>query len=418
MMTESAAQSSGALIALLDSPGYRRLLAAARRHLEQFGEAARRLTLHDLPLDEQRALASFLGLKRLPGATMRLRLDELDRALRASRVELGLREVLVQLGGPLTDRRADVREQRASEEKLWTDAAAHPALAKHPRLADWLSELRRQGLLRRAAGTMERPASAVLALLLDLLWRLPASGVLLQVLASELCGDAHALDAGQPLGTLLVRAAAFLAAVPPPATAAERRHLLAQLGVLCDPLSCDVLVLGLRPCGKDRLSQHLNEWAAAGEPRRLTLRELMGAALRISSTAQLFLCENPGVVASAADRLGPTCAPLICTEGVPSTALFSLLAQLRPINLRFHTDFDWMGLRIGNQLIQFAGALPWRMASADYEAGISRSRADLALRGQPVQASWDEDLHSRMEKVGRPLFEEQVLNDLLADLAS
>ena len=93
---------------------------------------------------------------------------------------------------------------------------------------------------------MERPASAVLALLLDLLWRLPASGVLLQVLASELCGDAHALDAGQPLGTLLVRAAAFLAAAPPPTTAAERRHLLAQLGVLCDPLSCDVLVLGLR----------------------------------------------------------------------------------------------------------------------------------------------------------------------------
>lgn len=417
-MTGSSAPISDSLVELLDMPGYRRLFEAARRQLEQYGDVARSVTLRNLLLDEQRALASLLGLKRLPGPTKRLWLDELDQALRTSRVEMGLREVLIQLGGPLIDRRALLLEQHTREEILWADASSHPAVAKHPRLAAWLDELRRQGLLRRASRSTERPAAAVLGLLLDLVLRLPADGVLLQVLASELCGDAHALDVGQPLGTLLVRAAAFLAAATPPTTAAERRSLLAQMGVLCDPLSCDVLVMGLRPSGQDRLSQHLNEWAAAGEPRRLTLRELMGAKLQLATASQVFLCENPGVVASAADRLGQACAPLICTEGVPSTAVFSLLAQLRPARLHFHTDFDWAGLRIGNQISQLSGALPWRMTGADYAAGISRSREEFPLRGQPVQAQWDQELHCRMAKAGRLLFEEQVLEELLADLAT
>lgn len=402
---------------LLGGPEYRRLFVVTRQRLEQHGDGAKSLTLNGLLPAEQAALASLLGLARLPGGKLRLSLERLDQALRASRLAVGLREVLIHLGGPLIDRRAVRAAADQREGAMWAAAEAHPALHRHPQLGVWLAELRARGLLRRAATATGRRQEDLLRSALALVARLPADGVLLQVLASEVTGDAHALDRGQPLRSLFTRAVSLLCEMESaPTSAGEQRQLLARVGVLCDPLSCDVLVLGLRPCGSQLLAKHLRDWAEVGEPRRLTLRELVGAEVRLLPGTEVFVCENPGIVAAAADRLGSRCAPLLCTDGVPSTAVLRLIEQLRAERIHVHSDFDWAGLRIANQLCRYPGAVPWRMSTSDYLATLPKSKEEVSLKGHPVPASWDASLQASMQRAGRALFEELVMEELLSEL--
>jgi uncharacterized protein (TIGR02679 family) len=134
---------------------------------------------------------------------------------------------------------------------------------------------------------------------------------------------------------------------------------------------------------------------------------------------EVFVCENPNIVAIAADRLGPACAPLVCTDGMPSAAQQTLLSQLAAAGarLRYHGDFDWAGLSIGNFVIREFGAEPWRFGKADYLAATAEH--GLALRdGKPVIAQWDPELTAAMAARGVIVHEEGVADMLMMDLAT
>lgn len=428
---DASGESGGAarrIRALLGGPEYRVVFAAVRDRLEEAGvDRARSVTVRGLDAAARAALADLHGWKTVPSSPrVSISLAGLDAALRASAIQASLVDVVEALHGPLEDRRASREAARAARQMRWSQAAAHAVVRARPVLERWLEEVRAMGLLARGAkraGAGAKRAGpgedALLALALQAVERLPADGILLPVLASEVAGDAHALDHGQPLASLVLRAAAHLAGWPDvPASAIGRRQLWAAVGVLCDPLSAHVLVLGLRPAGSDALARHLCEWADAGQPRRLTLRELGGSALALEPGADLFVCENPGVVAAAADQLGARAAALVCVEGHPSTAALALLGQLRAGGARvwFHADFDWGGVRIGNLLAERFGALPWRFAAADYRAALADLPEAIPLQGTPVHARWDAALAPAMRDHGRAVFEEQVLAALLADL--
>ena len=67
----------------------------------------------------------------------------------------------------------------------------------------------------------------------------------------------------------------------------------------------------------------------SGEPVHLSLRRLLRRPPPWDVAGrEVFVCENPNIVAIAADRLGTTCAPLACTDGMPFAAQQTLLAQL------------------------------------------------------------------------------------------
>ena len=86
------------------------------------------------------------------------------------------------------------------------------------------------------------------------------------------------------------------------------------------------------------------------------------------------------------------------------------------VRIRFRADFDWAGIRIGNQLARLPGAVPWRFGAQDY-LEVASGAEGIALGGAPVQAMWDFDLERAMRKSGLAVFEEQVLQCLLTDLA-
>jgi uncharacterized protein (TIGR02679 family) len=158
----------------------------------------------------------------------------------------------------------------------------------------------------------------------------------------------------------------------------------------------------------------------AGEPGYVSLRTLMRSAPVWSEAGRdIYICENPNVVAIAADELGSRCSPLVCTEGMPATAQRLLLTQLAAAGarLRYHGDFDWAGLRIGNYLMRELGVQPWRFGAADYLEAIGTAAVrHHPLNGIDVLASWDEELTSIMQEKQIAIAEEAVAHLLLLDL--
>lgn len=410
----------GALHRALGRPELARVWAAARRRLEEGGDV-RSFTVADLSDPEAEALAQLLGSARPSRGRVRVSIEALDRALRDSRLGVGLRAALELLSGPLADRRAERAAGLAARDMMWSEAAAHPAVARHPELVGWVDDLRRAGALARAAAAAGAEEATLLARALDVLARLPAGGLSLSTLAADVTGDAHALDADRPLGGIVLRAGARLLGQTDAATgASERRRLWAELGVFCDPLAAHVLVLGLRVTGHDLLARQLGECAEAGEPRRVMLRELQRERLSVAAGTEVFVCENPSVVLAAADGVGPRSRALVCTEGMPSSAALELLLALAHAGatLRTHADFDWGGVRVVNFLARTVPAIrPWRLSCEDYERSLSRCRETAPLRGAPVEASWDSALAGALAASRRAVLEEHVVMDLLGDLA-
>lgn len=412
-MTETAE-----LLRFLARPELARLWGDVRDRLERLGDARGTVRLAGAGDEERRAVADLLGLGTLPHEELRIPLARLDRALRESRFGVDLRTAMTLLGGPLRDHAGEREEERLRWQELWADADSHPAVAARPGLRRWLADLQASGLLRRlAAGSDERrllhSALAVLAALAR-----SETGVRLPVLANDVLGSSHALDPGRPVATLVLRALALLADRPPPRSARERRDTWERAGVIADDLSCDLLTLGLAPVGGGRIGEGLGAFAEAGEPVRITLRQLTAAGLAFPLGLRVRVCENPVVVAAAADRWGPASAPLVCLGGFPNHAARTLFAHLLrdDAEILYHGDFDWPGLRIANTLRETVPFQPWRFKAADYRKALDPESERPGLQGHPVAAPWDEELGRAMAEAGVAVEEETVLGDLLEDL--
>lgn len=410
--------SEGELLEYLGRPELARLWPEVRVRMESLGDARGTVRLAGAEDGERRAVADLLGLAKLPAGDVRIRLDRLDQALRASRFGVGLRTAMTLLGGPLCDRTGERAEERLRWGELWSEALAHPAVLARPSLGSWLAGLRTSGLLRRlaAAGEERRLLEQALGVLAAL--APPREDVRLPVLASEVLGTSHALDAGRPVATLVLRALALLADRPPPRSARERRELWDAAGVVTDDLSCDLLVLGLVPAGGGFLAEGLRAFAAAGEPVRLTLRQIAAGGLAFPSGLRVRVCENPVVVASAADRWGSRSAPLICLGGFPNHAGRTLLTVLmrQGADILYHGDFDWAGVMIANSLRETVPFRPWRFKASDYRAALTHRCDRPELRDRPVPAAWDPELGHAMAEAGVAVEEETVLGDLVDDL--
>ena len=359
------------------------------------------VTLGNLNGAERDALAGLLC--RRPGDAGSLRFDiaELDVRLRLAGVADSLRQALELLDGPLVDLAA----ARSEAARQWGSVRA---AALDARLAAYLADSRGLGLLKRLAGRV--PAALQLVGRVEaVLAQLPAAAVTRSHLAAQVLGDAHALDTGSPVATLVL---AVLRRERAGEEDAEEtvRALWAAAGVLVNELARPVLFLNLPGSAA----------FIAGEPGYLSLRTLMRFKQAWKVAARdVYVCENPNLVAIAADALGEYCAPLVCTDGMPAAAQRTLLAQLAGAGarLRYHGDFDWPGVAIANSVIDAFGAAPWRFGAADYLAALGQNpEANRALGGNPVLSRWDGALAEAMLARGRAIDEEALAATLLPDL--
>lgn len=385
---------------------------------------------------EHAALAALQGRSARFTASVPVDVALIDATLREAGVADSLRTALEQLDGRIVDRAAE----RAVVHSQWREVVAG---CTHPALASLLQTASGLGLLKRLAGQSHAQAARALAGAQAVLQQLPAAGVTRAQLAAKVLGDAHALDTGCMIATLVLAVLRFMLsdkamidpqgnAGPPqvpliPAgsghnepSAGERfedadaeglsaRDLWASAGVLVNELARPVLVLNLPGL------------ATPGEPTYLSLRRLLRSRPHWAvQDCAVFVCENPNLLAIAADHLGAACAPLVCTDGMPAAAQRSVLTQLAEAGaaLHYHGDFDWPGLRIGNHVMREHGAKPWRFGAADYLAALGiAAQPGRLLQGATVEASWDAALAAVMRRAAQAIDEEMVADALLQDLA-
>ena len=160
------------------------------------------------------------------------------------------------------------------------------------------------------------------------------------------------------------------------------REIWAGAGILVNELARPALFLNLPV---------QNQLAGSGEPGYVSLRALLRAPpLWDVAGRAIFVCENPNLVAIAADALGVECAPLACTDGMPAAAQRTLLMQLSAAGARlyYHGDFDWPGIGIGNFVMQQFGALAWRFRTEDYRAATAVAAADWRPLGPKAISSY------------------------------
>ncbi len=182
-----------------------------------------------------------------------------------------------------------------------------------------------------------------------------------------------------------------------------------------------VLCLNLPAAGRGWLAASLRHHAAAGEPASLTLRQLAAADPSAFAAAEVFVCENPAVVAAAADAHGAACAPLVCTAGQPGGAVRRLLRLLveAGCTLHLHADFDLGGLRIFHRVAALVQVEPWRFGAADYEAALAGAASTpLPSTAALPPTPWSPALGPALARHRRAIHEESLLPLLLSDLAS
>lgn len=401
------------LAAVLGSTPMARLRTRLRARLSRGLPLAGKMTLVAPTPDERSAIERLFG-RMTHGVNLQLDLDELAQVLRNADLAPDLASALVALDGPVINRRAETRE--TDERWKAIHAEAREAVGAGSIWDGPLGDAELRALCRRVSAGDPDEGAVLVGALAAVLRRLPAEAVPLAELAAVAVGDSHALDVGAALATVVLRAVSIQKRLPFPEDPDQRRAAWAGVGVLADELSAPALVLNLTASPTNHTGRALSLAAEAGEPYRLSTRQL----LRDPPTFQaipgdiVFLCENPSVVAAAANRLGSRSKPLLCTEGQPKTALRLMLARLREIGvgIAYHGDFDWPGIQIANGIIQRFEATPWRMNAQDYLG----APAGIPLAGPVTIPCWDPALGDAMRTRDRAIHEEAVVDILVADL--
>jgi len=298
------------------------------------------------------------------------------RALRAGLQanDTTLESVVAQRRGPWRNTLQDRRDARREGDR--DHEQARQTLASMLMARSGVAELTEETVKALTKGLFGRRTSNCDA---DLIRRtldaLPPVGgtVGLAVLAAEVFQDAHALDRTTALGRAVARFVRLEDAVRNGGRTLDAttgftpqgwRAAWAGVGVVCDQVSSQVLVLNL-PLEGDAPAVAIAR-AANGEPVWLTLRSLAGGLSLEGGVNTVFVCENPSIVEAAADALGKTSLPLICTFGRPSAAALRILAAIGSETvIKVQADSDATGRSIVAALIaDHPTAIPWRMPDA------------------------------------------------------
>lgn len=399
----------------LGDPNLQWLVVKLRRRLERGRPLCGKLGLPGTTTGQRSSLGKLLGRTIHSGSIVTLSLDELNQILVGSDICASLQEAVETLSGPVVDLRQQALDVQTSWSKVYRDIERSPGF--RPEMRPWLQDLEETGLLLRLSRKDLDVARLLLDQALEVAARLPAKGMSLAELAALAAGDSHALDIGNPLSAIVLRWVRRLTGLETLVDVEERRTAWASVGILCDELSAPVLVLNLRASGPSATARAMNVHADNGEPYRISTRQLLRDApefVGVTARNTVFVCENPGIVAIVANRLGPHSAPLISIEGQPKTAAHLLFTKLRAANVRllYHGDFDWSGIRIGNLMLRRYGAEPWMFSAAEY-LSAPRGRK---LVGRPSVANWAPNLGNAMSARMLSVHEEAVVDSLIKDL--
>jgi uncharacterized protein (TIGR02679 family) len=391
------------------------LVERIRSRLERGEPVDGTVTLVGASPVQRKAVAALLARHPGRGTSLSVFLPEVAEQLRRAAAAPSLAAAVEAIGGPVRDLAAE----RAADLQRWGDALGGVRsswLAHLSWYRQWLDAIGRDGtvtrLIRQGHAQLISQATAVLE-------RLPRDSddetATLSALAADATGDERALDDG-PLAGLVLRALALREGVQPPASKSAEQELWSAARVVADELASQVLVLNVR-AGGEPVGRWLTEAAEAGQPFRLTLRQLLVSPV-MPWALEIYVCSSTTVLRAAADTLGARSPALVCTEGEPSVACTRLLqaAASSGSSVYWHGGFTWPGVRSTAIAVRHLQAQPWLMAASDYQAAIADGAR--ALTGPAEPSPWDPRLNEMMRSTGRGVGEQRTAATLLAALTA
>ncbi len=388
-------------VSFFTQAGLSRLLIKVREKYIERGQVGGQVILEDSTAGERREIASLLGKSPSQERAMKVRLIDIDTALKESGFACTLPDLL---GAFFADqplitrpekRAAHLLHQHNFQADLQAITSSHPSASRGRR---WL-EQGSHGLewlfsrYKNASREEQERQLSTIRYVANVLDQLPGSATpqRLALFAQRTSGDPHKLDPDQAAGRLLLLALNDLSSTSPstpPQDRAQELRLYSDVGLLTDTISSLVAVFHLASA-IDR-NGSLDPWVQAAGERVLLLpmRQILAWSGARPSRSDIYVIENPQVFEEVIEGLRgekpwPT---VICTAGWPSVAALTLLDMLlaaSPDNHFYYSgDFDLKGLQIAAHLQAHApkrGYL-WQMDSAAYATALQTD-------GVPAQAN-------------------------------
>ncbi len=400
----------------LDAALHRAVIGARDKREQRGATGDGTIVLSSLEPDEALALDGLLSPRRpiLPGRALRIRLSQLEAALRACGIDPSSAYEAVG-GRPLRDLPAERAAAgcRRADFRAWLET--HEVARSRPAVATWLQAAADQGRIRADIQPLVEQALRIIAVLP------PGERMQRTVLAAGMLdGNSHGLDVDRPLHGLITSVLAAAANLDPGTPA---REIWSAWNVLVDPVSSSVTALNLPLLGETGVAHQMR--AMRGTHVILTYGQLSASTLTgTPSGAQAgelrwprgvpcFSCENPSVLIAVEQALGQACPPLVCTGGRPSDAVRLLFSSVHRsgAQIRHHGDFDDAGVQILRNLEDRYGAVPWRFDVESLCAALRRlGRTPLDPRPATLERA--------VQQLGAMLPEELVIDDLVSDLTA
>ena len=391
--------------AFFTQAGLSRLAAKLYEKYIEVGQVGGQVILEECTPVERRNIASFLGRPLYPDALIKVRLADVEKALKHSfhcTLPAMLRACFPD-SAFIT--RREQRAMRATQQAHFRAALASIAgeLPENSRGRYWLEQgLHGQDWLfsryKNAPAEEQKRQLGQVEYIAHLLDQLPRPGApeRLALFAQRTSGDPHALDPGRATGRLFLLALGDLAGTLDHGDVyskhpgeigevldtsaslqdrAQELRLYTNGGLLVDTISSNVAVFNLagatyRNGTPDPLPQ------AAGERvLLLPLRQLREWQSAVPKQADIYVVENPQVFEEIIAAPGPD-RTLVCTSGWPSVAALTLLDLLLAASpnhrLYYSGDFDLKGLQIASALMaRYPGRChPWHFDAGSYEVAL------------------------------------------------
>ncbi len=380
-----------------------RLLLNLREKYIERGVVGGQIQLKESTPHERREIASFLEKPPYRDTTIRVKLSDMDSALRRSRFGCSLPDLLVAFfpDQPLITR-PQQRAAHASHQDQFRHALQTIIEAQLPDTQgrQWLLEGQHghEWLFARyknASIDEQKRQLDTISYVVSLLNQLPnpASPERLAIFAQRTSGDPHRLDPGQPAGRLFLQALSDLAgqsSTLPSQGRVQELYLYQRVGLLVDTISSNVAAFHLAGATNFDGTPDPLITAAGARILLLPLCQLLQWQAISSATNDIYVIENPQVfeeVIASLPRVQdrdstnntqcqvvlPT---IICTSGWPSVAaltLLDLLLSTTPVNrLHYSGDFDIKGLQIAAYLMERYSELcfPWHIDAEAYTLAI------------------------------------------------
>src|SRR6266404_7313111 len=156
-----------------------------------------RFRISNLSAAEHAALASLLGRPVRFSNSMQVDVQAIDTALQQAGIAASLREALEQIDGPIVH----IETARRELEVAWSSVVS---VATNPAFANFLLTPGGMGLLKRLSNSNPEAAAQLCSRVQTILGALPANGITRAQLAAKTLGDAHALDSGQAVATMVL----------------------------------------------------------------------------------------------------------------------------------------------------------------------------------------------------------------------